>query len=514
MPEIIQLNESQGWTSLGSSGMRLRAAGLKGNLIWRPPAEHAPFMASAIPPGLAAAAPDPVEQALQEAGLEDKGSFNATAGAMSIAGPPNQLVIEHPIAPDQIEFIIYRDESGIISLHLPQPAPPTAALLAAPAGTKPAQQFRYVIPMRHAPTPLGGVPRMAMLGSIPGKIIRFVGRAVTGFVGDVVYAAAKPWEDHYRPEGFLWGGTPDQLLAATPVAPTGANWQTIQGNKSLLFIHGTISSTVGAYVALRNFSAAAGHTEASLLYANYGNRVIGFNHHTLTKSVPQNAVDFLSQLPPGNYQFDVISHSRGGLLARALKELTPAQLGQLVEPAWTPPPGVNVQIGKIVLVGTPNVGTPLADPSDLPKAISRLASIATSFSQDVAAVGLGALFAIFGGIVEGGLGALPGLEDMNPGNPFLTQLNSASSNNAPYYGIQADFQPTGGLATAIENNGVDALFGEVANDLVVPTLGVSNVNGQVLPGTQVDAYPQSANVYHLDYFDQQGTWDAILGFLT
>jgi pimeloyl-ACP methyl ester carboxylesterase len=510
MPEIIQLNQNPGWTNLGSSGMRLRAPGLKGNLIWRPPAEHAPFVASAILPGAAA---DPVEQALQEAGLEDKGSFNIAAGAMSIAGPPSQLVIEHPIAPDQIEFVIYRDESGIISLQLPQPAPPTAALLAAPPGTKPAQQFRYVIPMRHAPTPLGGVPAMAMLGGIPGKIIRFVGRTVTGLVGNVVYAAAKLWEDHYRPEGFLWGGTLDQLLATKPVAPSAANWQTTQRDKSLLFIHGTISSTVGAYVGLRNFSTAAGHNESDALYAKYGNRVIGFNHHTLTKSVPQNAVDFLSRIPSGNYQFDVISHSRGGLLARALKELTPAELGQLVDPVWIPPAALNLQIGKIVLVGTPNMGTPLADPSDLPKAISRLASIATSFSQDVAAIGLGALFAIFGGIVEGGVGALPGLEDMNPGNPFLTQLNSASNNNAPYYGIQADFQPTGGLATAIENNGVDALFGEVANDLVVPTLGVSNVNGQTLPGTQVDAYPQSANVYHLDYFDQQGTWDAILGFL-
>jgi pimeloyl-ACP methyl ester carboxylesterase len=513
MPEIIQLNESQGWTSLGTSGMRLRAPGLKGNLIWRPPAEHAPFMASAILPGMAEGTPDQVEQALQEAGLEDKGSFNAAAGAMSIAGPPDQFVIEHAISPDQIEFVIYRDESGIISLHLPLPAPPTAALLAAPPGTKPTRLFHYVIPMRHAPTPLGGVPRMAMLGGIPGKIIRFVGRAVTGLVGDVVFAAAKLWEDHYRPEGFLWGGTPDQLLATKPVAPSGANWQTIKANKSLLFIHGTISSTVGGYVGLRNFSTAAGHNESDLLYAKYESRVIGFNHHTLTKSVPQNAVDFLSRLPSGNYQFDVISHSRGGLLARALKELTPAELGQLVDPVFIPPAGLNLQIGKIVLVGTPNVGTPLADPLDLPKAISRLASIATSFSQDVAAIGLGALFAIFGGIVEGGLGALPGLEDMNPGNPFLTQLNCASSDNAPYYGIQADFQPTGGLATAIENNGIDALFGDKANDLVVPTLGVSNVNGQALSGTQVDAYPQSANVYHLDYFDQQGTWDAILGFL-
>jgi hypothetical protein len=51
------------------------------------------------------------------------------------------------------------------------------------------------------------------------------------------------------------------------------------------------------------------------------------------------------------------------------------------------------------------------------------------------------------------------------------------------------------------------------NDLVVPTLGGSEVNGQDWPATQVGAYPQSADVYHLDYFYQQGTWDSILGFL-
>jgi hypothetical protein len=509
MPQNIPLNQNPGWTNLGSTGMRLRAHGLKGNLIGRPPVEHAQFMASAIAPALVAAgAPDLVEQALQEAGLVDQGSLNAPAGGASIAGPQTQFVLDRPVAQNQIEFAIYRDESGVISLHRPLLSPPGAAILAAPAAPA-SRSLRYVIPLRHAPTPTGGVPQMAMLGGIAGKVIRFVGRAVTGLAGDAVYAAAKLWENKRRPEGFLWGGTLAELLAKTPVPFPPANWATLQGGKSLLFIHGTISSTVGGYLGLQNFPIDAG-----LLYAKYGNRVIGFNHHTLTKSVPQNAVDFFTGLQPGNYQFDVISHSRGGLLARTLKELTPAELGQLVDPVWTPKPGVNLQIGKIALVGTPNVGTPLANPTDLPQAVSRLASIATSFSQDVAAVGLGALFAIFGGIVEGGLGALPGLEDMNPGNPFLAQLNAASADNSLYYGIEADFQPTGGLATAIENNGVDALFLGEANDLVVPTLGVSNVNGRVLPGTQVDAYPQSANVYHTDYFYQQGTWDSILEFLT
>lgn len=506
MPQNFQLNQNSGWTSLGS-GMRLRAPGLKGNLIWRPPAEHPQFVAGAIAPGMGAAgAPNLVEQALQEAGLQDQGSLNAPAGAASVAGPPNQFVLDRPIAKDRIEFAIYRDESGVISLHRPLPSPPTAAMLAAPAGAQPPRPFHYVITMRHAPTPTGGMPQMAMLGGIVGTVIRFVGRAVTGLAGDAVYTTAKLWEDRYRLEGFHGGANSAQLLADPPTPFT--DWASLQGNKSLLFIHGTISSTSGAFGGLQQFSP-----EAEKLYTSYGGRVIGFNHHTLTKSVPQNAVDFFIDMRPGNYQIDVISHSRGGLLARALKELTPAELGQLVDPVWIPPAGLNVQIGKIVLVGTPNMGTPLANPTDLPEAVSRLASIASSFSQDAAAVGLGALLAIFGGIVEGGLGALPGLEDMNPGNPFLHQLNSAFTDNTPYYGIEADFRPTGGLATAIENHGVDALFQETQNDLVVPTLGVSNVNGQTLPDTQVDAYSQSAKVYHTDYFYQQGTWDSILGFL-
>jgi pimeloyl-ACP methyl ester carboxylesterase len=511
MAETIALNQSSSWITLGSSGMRLRSSGLTGNLVWRRPEEHPQLTASVMAPGLVAGAtPDLIEQALKEAGFSDQGSLSGPAGTASMSAVPGKFVLDRPIPRNRVEFAIYRDESGVISLHQPFPAPPTAELLASAASTEQTSlNYRYVIPLRHAATPTGGVPLTAMLGGIGGKVIRFVSRAATGLAGYAVYAAAKLWEDTYRAaQGVHWGETPAQLLATPPIQPTSDNFEALQGNKSLLFIHGTISSTVGGYKGLLNFPQ-----QASALYAKYGSRVIGFNHHTLTKSVPQNALDFLSGLQPGDYLFDVISHSRGGLVARALKELTPAQLGQLLDPPRNPPPGVNVQIDNVVLVGTPNQGTPLANPTDLPKAVSRLASIASAFSQEIAAAGLGALFAIFGGIVEGGLAILPGLEDMNPGNPFLAQLNSASSNVAPYYGIEADFQPTGGLATAILSNGVDALFQGAENDLVVPTLGVSELNGNTLPTTNVDLYPPNTNVYHTDYFYQQPTWTSILGFL-
>ena len=40
MSETIALNQSLGWINIGSSGIRLRASGLTGNVTWRPPDEH------------------------------------------------------------------------------------------------------------------------------------------------------------------------------------------------------------------------------------------------------------------------------------------------------------------------------------------------------------------------------------------------------------------------------------------------------------------------------------------
>lgn len=518
MPQIFKLNQTLGWLNLGG-GTRLRAPGLTGTVVWRSAAEHAKIIADALAPnmGAAAAPQDPIEKALREAGLTELGSSTFPVGTTSISSTPAHLAFDRPRVANQIEFAIYRDEGGVISLHRPLPTPPPAAVPAAGgaavavalAAVQPGSSYHYDIPVRQAATPKGAILSKTMLGGIAGKVIRFVGRAVTGLAGDAVYLAAKTWEDHYRvPQGIYDCSTLNLLTTEPPPLPLFSNWPLIQGSQSLLFIHGTISSTAGAFGGLNSFLA-----ESTSLYQKYNNRVIGFNHHTLTKSVPQNVVDFLNQLPAGNYQFDVVCHSRGGLVARTLKELTPTQVGQLVDPVWVPPANLNVQIGKIALVGVPNQGTPLCKPDDLAETVSRLTSIATSLSGDIAAFGLGALFAIFGGIVEGGMGALPGLEDMNPGSPFLTELNAASSNVGDYYAIEANYQPSGGLAEAIENDGVDALFQSAENDLVVPTLGVSMLNGQTLPGTQTYPYPQGANVYHTIYFKQQETWDQILAFL-
>jgi hypothetical protein len=525
MPNRVTMNKETNWVTLDEGDTQMFAPGLSGDVTWNDPADHTQLMANVF---TAAGQPavDSIDAAMTEAGLEDRGSVTLASGAASLPSDPPKLLIRRKIKSGEIEFAIYRDESGVISLHRPLPSPPPPELLQAPLSglqqqsatpapsTVQPRYFHYVIPARRAPSVTETAPATAMLSGIGGKIVRFVGRKIhavtTGLAKDAVFLAAKAWEDKYRnAQGFHSAPTVPDLINSTPIQMQPADWSQLNNNKSLLFIHGTISSTSGAFGGAQNFTGPVGN-----MFQNYGNRVIGFNHHTLTKSVSQNAIDFFNGLPPGDYNFDVICHSRGGLLARALKQLPPAVFGQYTHQTWSPPNGVNVQIGKIAMVATPNVGTPLANPTDLPEAISRLASIATTFGQVATAVGLGAILAVFGAVVEGGLGALPGLEDMNPGTPFLTLLNSNyPGGNDSYYAIEADYQPTGGLARAIENNGMDALFLGQKNDLVVPTLGVSEVNEVTLPPVQVDEYPQSANVYHTDFFWQQGTWDAIVKFL-
>ncbi len=89
----------------------------------------------------------------------------------------------------------------------------------------------------------------------------------------------------------------------------------------LLFVHGTFSSTIGGYGGLA--ATPWGEEFMRAARANY-DAVIGFDHPTLSDDPLENASDLLARLqkigwahPP---RFDVIAHSRGGLVVRSLIE--------------------------------------------------------------------------------------------------------------------------------------------------------------------------------------------------
>ena len=84
------------------------------------------------------------------------------------------------------------------------------------------------------------------------------------------------------------------------------------GKRYLLFIHGTASSYNGSYGDL-----ISNEYVGKALREFYGERILAFNHYTLSKSPVQNCIDLISSLPD-QIEIDVISSSRGGVIADIL----------------------------------------------------------------------------------------------------------------------------------------------------------------------------------------------------
>jgi hypothetical protein len=223
--------------------------------------------------------------------------------------------------------------------------------------------------------------------------------------------------------------------------------------------------------------------------------------------------DFYSWLPKGgSFTFDIVCHSRGGLVARALKELSPSEISPLVGKPFNP--SARVTIGKIVFVGTPNIGTQLADPNDIPHALDLLANVASLIPG--AGLTLAGVFSCAAFAAESGFKALPGLRNMNPGDSFLTLLNQpASSPLSDYYAIQSSFSLSG-IVNQVLLKAVKYLFKDNLNDLIVPTLGVSKIDHSTLPSVDIKYYgapPGQDDVAHTRYFQREDTWNYILSVL-
>jgi hypothetical protein len=77
-------------------------------------------------------------------------------------------------------------------------------------------------------------------------------------------------------------------------------------------------------------------------------------------------------------------------------------------------------------------------------------------------------------LLEAGLKSLPGLVDRSPRCTLLQDL--ANVDPARYWGIQAQYRAQGRLIAALANKGMDIIFRNKANGLIVPTDGVSQTS--------------------------------------
>lgn len=458
---------------------------------------------------------DALDKAIAEAGLEDRHTLileaptpepqlgsTTRAGGQAVAHDAIQLQVAG--RPDEVQFAIYTDEAGIISFHYPQK---TAADATGTRAFGSPLQYRYQIPLRKARGESTAGSR-GLLGFIGSKIVKIVvGKLLGTQTGKLGHWAIQKWENSARAFQGLHGGADFSSLMQTEPQPFGA-WNSIRGKKALLFVHGTSSSTAGAFAGLLE---AGNRDVADTLYQRYGGRVLAFNHHTMSIGVADNVRQFYEafQQHPGEYTFDIICHSRGGLVSRALTRLPDAFLAQRLD-GWQRPAAVKIRIDRIVFVATPNGGTDLARPGNIPQALERLANYVNIFPDSLLTIGGGMLLSLAAGIAEAGLPHVPGLDDQQPDSELVKALTDSQAEAPRYFAFQANYEVSGKLREAIKASGtvltganrfVDGLFGESPNDLVVPTTGVADNRHFRLPETQVVKF-QGDKVHHTNFFFQ------------
>jgi hypothetical protein len=118
---------------------------------------------------------------------------------------------------------------------------------------------------------------------------------------------------------YRWNGASGQPSDLEAVRLTGddvtddAPQAEPEKNPMLVFVHGTGSNTLGSFGDLRN-----GDRDLwGALQSRFGDRIFAFEHRTLSESPIENAIELVRRLPRGA-QINLVSHSRGGLVADLL----------------------------------------------------------------------------------------------------------------------------------------------------------------------------------------------------
>ncbi len=286
------------------------------------------------------------------------------------------------------------------------------------------------------------------------------------------------------------------------------------GQRVLLIVHGTFSH--GEAITDDLAAAPGGPEFLAALAATYA-EVLTFDHPTLAVSPLLNAFDLERALAGCPATFDVVAHSRGGLVARAWAE------------AFR---GGTRGVRRLVLVGSPLAGTSLAAPPRLREALQYVSNVGGALAGLLGAanpfLALGAgLMQIVTSItslvahtplLDAAVALVPGLAAQSRvGNaPEILRMRAAGAlPTARVFAVRADFEPPPvGWAfwklfvqakQRLADVGADLLF-PGANDLVVDYDSVvSLADDRSVPAAQCRDFGTQNTVHHCNYFRQRET---------
>ncbi|MEA2488829.1 MAG: hypothetical protein QOH21_621 [Acidobacteriota bacterium] len=409
--------------------------------------------------------------------------------------------------PGRGQIVMASNEAGAIHWILPEPESEHAAV-ANNRDSGPRRRFR--IPREIVQAPLDGQSSRGLLTWARRKILKVLVYPLTDpIVGAFADHYARQWEEANRPYGVRWF-TPQDYDQPHGRALTAADWKTLAGGRTLLFVHGTFSTAHSGF-------AGIDRAKMQELSDRYDGRMIAFNHFTLSDAPDRNVARLLEAMPPGLRlpDVDIICHSRGGLVARTLAE-NPTAFDIATE---------RIDVKRIVFVAVPNNGTLLANPTHMVQMIDRLTTILNVIPTNFVTEFLEGMITAVKVIGHGGLKALDGLAAMNPDthvNQFLRKLNSTGTKGAVrYFAMTSDYEPVDAALRSVTwmrraDAVIDRVFEDAANDLVVPTLGVYDTNGSAYFPLGTDVllpFDRKAGVIHTAFFQEKEAQNAILNWL-
>jgi hypothetical protein len=404
---------------------------------------------------------------------------------------PGALDFSYDLADGEAAILAIRHPSGALTFHLP--------VESASRGLRQHNQVRFVVTVRSTDEATG--TRGLVTKAIKATVIK-VGKAI----GDKVASYALPklaaafeknaWNKAGLQEG--WHTVTKETLAEKALAPR----KPVATDRSLLFLHGTFSNTASAYCAL----AASNFFDRVKDW--YGDRIFAFNHFTISRTPEENARMLLEGLPDQTTTFDVITHSRGGLVLRNLVKRA-AVFGT---------PAKRFKLGRAVLVASPNDGTPLATPQRWHDTVGWIANLLELFPENPFTTGAAFVANGLVWIARHASGDLPGLHSMDGAGAPIVQLQSPTGPpEDAYSALVANYNPTQQVLLRMLDTGIDQFFGS-ANDLVVPTAGGWHIGqpGKVLiPPARIGCFGAGGNlqadsVTHINFFGRAETVDFLM----
>ena len=264
--------------------------------------------------------------------------------------------------------------------------------------------------------------------------------------------------------------------------------------------------------------------------------MIGFDHATLSDDPLENASDLLGRLQgvawPHPPRFDVITHSRGGLVLRSLTE------------HLLPLANFQARFERVIFVAVTNGGTRLAEPENWQTLIDLYTNLSVAACRLIGMMSQAKAVTVVLNEIVHGLGAflkycatttvtergVPGLAAMEPDGDFINNLNKEQANqpsiaNSFYCAITSEFEPRlmGGdhepkelaprLVLWITDVFATKLMKE-ANDLVVDTASMTRVDPQL--GKYIKDsldFGKNPQVYHTNYFVRPEVINALARWL-